>query len=148
MFISAFVWSWSRFLIDFGNEMTLSTSFSRQDLKSPHDSLGVNSTLHWRHNDHDRWRLTSLTVVYSTVYWDADLRKHQSSASLAFVWGIHRDRWIPRAKGQLRGKCFQLMTSSWWHMGARGHVKHAILAMIRCNVTQFCIRHNDDQCKI
>ena len=31
---------------------------------------------------------TSLTVVYSTLYSDADQRKHQSSASLAFVWGI------------------------------------------------------------
>ena len=56
--------------------------------------------------------ITSLTVVYSTVYSDADQRKHQSSASLAFVWGIHRDRWIPRTKGQLRGKCFHLMTPS------------------------------------
>ena len=58
-------------------------------------------------------QITSLTVVYATVYSDADQRKHQSSASLAFVWGIHRDRWIPRTKGQLRGKCFHLMTSSW-----------------------------------
>ena len=57
-------------------------------------------------------QITSLTVVYSPVYSDADQRKHQSSASLAFVWGIHRDRWIPRTKGQLRGKCFHLMTSS------------------------------------
>ena len=56
--------------------------------------------------------ITSLAVVYSTVYSDADQRKHHSSASLAFVWGIHRDRWIPRTKGQLRGKCFHLMTSS------------------------------------
>ena len=54
----------------------------------------------------------SLTVVYSTVYSDADQRKHQSSASLAFVRGIYRSRWIPRTKGQLRGKCFHLMTSS------------------------------------
>ena len=59
-------------------------------------------------------QITSLTVVYSTVYSDADQRNHQSSASLAFVWGIHRDRWIPRTKGQLRGKCFHLMTSSWY----------------------------------
>ena len=58
-------------------------------------------------------QITSLTSVYSTVYSDAHQRKHQSSASLAFVWGIHRDRWIPRTKGQLRGKCFNLMTSSW-----------------------------------
>ena len=33
---------------------------------------------------------TSLTVVYSTLYSDTDQRKHQSSASLAFVWGMHR----------------------------------------------------------
>ena len=35
-------------------------------------------------------QITSLTIVYSTVYSDADQRKHQSSASQAFVWGIHR----------------------------------------------------------
>ena len=57
-------------------------------------------------------QITSHTVVYSTVYSDTDQRKHQSSASLAFVWWIHRDRWIPRTNGQLRGKCFHLMTSS------------------------------------
>ena len=34
--------------------------------------------------------ITSFTIVYSTVYSDADKRKHQSSASLAFVWGNHR----------------------------------------------------------
>ena len=35
-------------------------------------------------------QITSLMVVYSTVYSDADQRKHHSCASLAFVWGIHR----------------------------------------------------------
>ena len=35
-------------------------------------------------------QITSLTIVYSTVYSAADQRKHQSSASLAFVRGIHR----------------------------------------------------------
>ena len=35
-------------------------------------------------------QITSFTIVYSTVYSDADQRKHQSSASLAFVRGIHR----------------------------------------------------------
>ena len=37
-------------------------------------------------------QITNLAVVYSSVYSDADQRKHQSSASLAFVWGIHRDK--------------------------------------------------------
>ena len=35
-------------------------------------------------------QITSLTIVYSTVYTGADQRKHKSTASLAFVWGIHR----------------------------------------------------------
>ena len=35
---------------------------------------------------------TSITIVYSTVYSGADQRKLQSSASLAFVRGIHR--WL------------------------------------------------------
>ena len=37
-------------------------------------------------------QITSLTVVYSIVDSGVDQRKHQISASLAFVRGIHRDR--------------------------------------------------------
>ena len=32
-------------------------------------------------------QITSLTSVYSTVYSGVNQRKHQSSTSLAFVWG-------------------------------------------------------------
>ena len=39
-------------------------------------------------------QITSVTIVYSTVNSDADQRKYQSSASLAFV------RWIPRTNDQ------------------------------------------------
>ena len=35
-------------------------------------------------------QITTLIIVYSTVYSGADQRKHQSSALLAFVRGIHR----------------------------------------------------------
>ena len=35
-------------------------------------------------------QITSLTIVYSTVYWGANQRKHQSSASLTFVRRNHR----------------------------------------------------------
>ena len=45
-------------------------------------------------------QITSLTIVYSTVYSGSDQRKHQSSALLAFVREIHRDRWIPRTNGK------------------------------------------------
>ena len=35
-------------------------------------------------------QISSVSIVYSTVCSGADQRKHQSSASLAFVRGIHR----------------------------------------------------------
>ena len=35
-------------------------------------------------------QITSLIIVYSTVYSGADQRKQQSSASLAFVRGLRR----------------------------------------------------------
>ena len=35
-------------------------------------------------------QITGLTMVYSAFYSGEDQRKHQSSASLAFVRGIHR----------------------------------------------------------
>ena len=35
-------------------------------------------------------QIISLMILYSTFYSDADQRKHQRSASLAFVRGIHR----------------------------------------------------------
>ena len=50
--------------------------------------------------------ITSLTTVYSNVHSGANQRKHQSSASLAFVWEIHR--WpvnFPR-KWPVRRKMF------------------------------------------
>ena len=61
-------------------------------------------------------QITSLAIVYSNVYSGADQRKHQSSASLAFMGGIHRWRVnTPHkgTKGQYRGKYFHFMTSSW-----------------------------------
>ena len=56
--------------------------------------------------------ITGISIVYSTVCSGKDQRKHQSSASLAFVRGIHRWPVISRTKGHWHGKCFHLMTSS------------------------------------
>ena len=48
----------------------------------------------WHHNDvimsSRASQIASLTIVWATVYSGTDQRKHQSSASPAFVWGIHR----------------------------------------------------------
>ena len=50
--------------------------------------------------------ITSLTIVYSTVYSDADQRKHQSSESLASVRGIHRGPVNSPHKGPVTRKMF------------------------------------------
>ena len=52
-------------------------------------------------------QITNLTIVYSTVYSGADRRKHQSSASLDFVRGIHW--WIPHTKASNADNA-----SIWW----------------------------------
>ena len=51
-------------------------------------------------------QITSLTIVCSTVYLGADQRKQKSSASLAFVWGIHRGPVNSPHKGPVTRKMF------------------------------------------
>ena len=51
-------------------------------------------------------QITSLTIVYSTVYSGTDQRKRQSSASLAFVRGIHRWPVNSLRKGPVTRKMF------------------------------------------
>ena len=51
-------------------------------------------------------QITSLMIVYSTVYSGTDQRKHQSSASLAFVRGIHQWPVISPHKGPVKWKMF------------------------------------------
>ena len=51
-------------------------------------------------------QITSLMIVYSTVYSDADQRKHISFESLAFVRGIHRWPVNSPHKGPVTRKMF------------------------------------------
>ena len=41
-------------------------------------------------------QITSITIVYSTVYLGTDQRKYQSFAPLAFYGEFTGDQWIPR----------------------------------------------------
>ena len=61
-------------------------------------------------------QITSLTIVYSTVYSGADQRKHQSSASLASVRIIHR--WPVNSPHKRASNAENI--SIWW----RHHVQH------------------------
>ena len=72
-------------------------------------------------------QITRLTTVYSTVYSGPDQRKHQSSASLAFVGGIHRWPVNSPHKGPVTRKKFLfddvIMTCCWCILStaSRGH---------------------------
>ena len=57
-------------------------------------------------------QIAGLTIVYSNVDSDSYQRKHQSSASLAFVGGIHRSPVNSPHKRPVTRK-IHLMTSSW-----------------------------------
>ena len=62
---------------------------------------------------HVHFTLIHTNSRHKTVYSDADQRKHQSSASLAFVRGSHRWPVNSPHKWPVTQKCFHLMMSSW-----------------------------------
>ena len=91
-------------------------------------------------------QITSLAVVYSIVYSGVNQRKHQSSASLAFVREIHRGPVNFPHKWPVTRKMFPFddvimcnHSSSWIYMIAADN-----LAPIRCQSKRsLCWRHND-----
>ena len=50
--------------------------------------------------------ITGISIVYSAVCSGADQRKHQTSTSLAFVWGIHQWQVNSPHKGTVTWKVF------------------------------------------
>ena len=97
------VWSWS-----------LSITFSYLEYSSSHYSDVIMSAM--------ASQITSLTITYSIVYSGAVQRKHQSSASLAFVRGIHQGPVNSPHKGPVTRKMFpfddvimaMIFGYSWW----------------------------------
>ena len=73
-----------------------------------HPPLGLLSiySLQWRHNQRDGVSNHHVMMVYLTVSSSTDQKKHQSSASSAFVWGIHG--WLENSlhKGSITRKSF------------------------------------------
>ena len=73
-------------------------------------------------------QITSLTIVYSTIHSGADQGKHQSSASLAFVWGIYRWPVNSLHKGPVTWKMFPFDDIIMWMYWAV-HSKDYIYAL-------------------
>ena len=79
-------------------------------------------------------QITSHTIVYSTVYSDADQRKRQSSASLAFVRGIHRGPVNSPHKWPVRRNMFPFDDVIMWiHIGLGSRLLVGVEELIWCS---------------
>ena len=74
-------------------------------------------------------QITSLTIVYLTVYSGGDQRNIKAPRHWPLRGEFTGDRWIPRTNGQLRGKCFHLTTLSCRSLLVKGATGEALLAL-------------------
>ena len=79
-------------------------------------------------------QITSLTIHYSTIYSGADKRKCQSSASLAFVRGIHLSPVNFPHKGPVTRKMFPLDDAIMLHpgLGVFGAAESVYITPVEC----------------
>ena len=74
-------------------------------------------TLQWRHNDQDGVSNHQPRGLFTQPFIQTQIKENIKAPRHWPLCGeLTGDRWIPRTKGQLRGKCFHLMTSSWQYM--------------------------------
>ena len=97
------------------HQVNFDQDFPRDDLY-----LSVRKTNIWIHFPEQKWQahysdvilgamasqITCVSIVYSTVCSGSDQKDHQSSATLAFVRGIHRWPVISPHKGPVKRKMF------------------------------------------
>ena len=83
-------------------------------------------------------QIISFAIVYPSVYSGADQRKHQSSASLAFVRGIHRWPVNSPHKGPVTQKMFPFDD----FIMSRKHLIRATMCSSHCNIPYTSIYSN------
>ena len=72
------------------------------------------TTLQWRHNGHDGISNHQCHHYLLIRLFKAQINENiKAPRHWPLCWDVTGDRWIPRTKGQKRGKCFHLMTSPW-----------------------------------
>ena len=72
------------------------------------------STLQWRHHERDGDFKSATSPLFTQMFIQAQIKENIKAPRHWPLWGeFTGDRWIPSTKGQWRGKCFHLLTSSW-----------------------------------
>ena len=81
-----------------------------------HIGLGWNESRPEQNLFHARLRLKSpASLLFTQPFIRAQIKVNIKAPRHWPLCGeFTGDRWIPRTNGQLRGKCFHLMTSSWY----------------------------------
>ena len=94
-------------------------------------------------------QITSVSIVYSTVCSNADRRKHQSSASLAFVRRIHRWPVNSPHNGPVTRKMFPFDVIMAYHPGGSHPMTGNIYPFIQGCITQtYKDKHVWEPCEI
>ena len=74
--------------------------------------IGIDGTLRWRHNGRDS--ASPASPLFTQPFIRVQIKENTEAPRHWPLCGeFTGDRWIPRTNGQLRGKCFHLMRSSW-----------------------------------
>ena len=84
-------------------------------------------------------QIIGVKMVCSTVSSGAD-KTNIKDPRYWPLWGeFTSNRWIPLTKGKQRGKCFLLMTSSWWWTGPQKYIPMNILRIWYSHISVFFI---------
>ena len=101
------------------------------------------NTLQWRYNERDGVsNHQHHHCLLNRFFSGADQRKHQSSTSLAFVWGIHKNSWLSVKLVEVI--CFRFRIYNLW-------VKYLMVIMMntlqwRCNERDGVSNHQHHHC--
>ena len=85
-------------------------------LSLPHYRQHLCISLQWRHNDNDGVSNHQPSGCLLNRLFRRRSKKTSKLRVTGLCVGNSPGPWNPRTKGQLRGKCFHLMTSSWWNI--------------------------------
>ena len=92
-------------------------------------------------------QITSLTIVYSNAYSGTDQRRLKSSASLAFVRGIHRWPVNSPHKGPVTWKMFpfdDVLMMAWVPCGAQSWVASMLIRLTWLYISSLGTRGSDE----
>ena len=96
--------------------------------------------LRWRHNEHDGVSNHLTSRLFTQASIQAQIKESIKAPRDWPLWGeFTGHRWIPRTKGQLRGKRFHSVTSSWLSIIMRSYCMSVMTSQFYANFWINCL---------